>query len=269
MTGDADRGGRPVDMPAARDMEGYSDLYEAHYAGGFSLERVLIDTRRRLILASMAAHACRSVLEIGCGLEPLFMFASDFEGFTVVEPSARFAENARRLAANDPRVTIVEGFVEDVAGQLVDRAFDFIVASSLLHEVPDPDRLLRSIRALSGPETVVHLNVPNVRSFHRLLALEMGLIDSVFTQSKTEARFGRQTRFDLPSLASKVEAHGFEVRDSGTYFIKPFTHEQIEAAVDRGAIGREVVHGLERMAKHLPDMGAEMYVEARPRAPRP
>jgi SAM-dependent methyltransferase len=254
VTGDADR-----------DMEGYTDLYEAHYAVGFSMERVINEARRRIILGSMATHASRSILEIGCGLEPLFTFVADFEAFTVVEPSARFAENARRLAAADRRVTIVEGFVEDVAGVLEGGTFDFVVASSLLHEVPDPDRLLRSIRALSGPDTVVHVNVPNVRSFHRLLAVEMGLIDSVFTQSETEARFGRHTRFDLPSLVSVFEADGFAVVDSGTYFIKPFTHEQIEAAVDRGAIDREVVRGLERMGKYLPEMGAEMYVEARRR----
>jgi SAM-dependent methyltransferase len=246
-----------------RDIEGYSDLYEAHYGTGFSLERVLIEARRRIILAAMARHGSRSILEIGCGLEPLFTFVDDFDAFTVVEPSHRFVEHARQLAAADKRVTIVEGFVEEVGPHLAGASFDLVVVSSLLHEVPKPDALLTRIRTLCGPSTVVHLNVPNVRSFHRLLALEMGMIESVFSRSQTEARFDRHTRFDMESLRVMLEAHDFEILDSGTYFIKPFTNEQIEAAVDRSAIDSTVVHALERMVKYLPEMGAEMYVEAR------
>jgi SAM-dependent methyltransferase len=248
---------------AAGRVEGYTDLYEGHYSGGFSLERVLIEARRKIILDCVARHGSRSILEIGCGLEPLFTFVEDFDAFTVVEPSRRFVENARKLAAGDQRVTIIEGFIEEVAGQLGGHSFDLVVASSLLHEVPDPAALLTAIRSLCGPSGVAHLNVPNVRSFHRLLAYEMGLIDSLFVQSETEARFDRHTRFDAPALRAILEAQEFELLDSGTYFIKPFTHEQIEAAVDRGILDREVVRGLERMSKYLPEMGAEMYVEAR------
>ena len=39
--------------------------------------------------------------------------------------------------------------------------FDFVIASSLLHEVQDPTRFLRAVRSVCGPETVIHLNVPN------------------------------------------------------------------------------------------------------------
>lgn len=255
----------PRNDAAGRDVERYTDLYEEHYRTGFSLERVLIEARRGMILSAITRHGSRSILEIGCGLEPLFAFVDDFDSFTVVEPSHRFVEHARVLAAGDPRVAIVEGFVEQAAGKLLNTTFDLIVVSSLLHEVPDPGALMATIRQLCGPSTIVHANVPNVRSFHRLLAFEMGLIESVFVRSETEARFDRHTRFDAPTFRAIFEAHGFEILDFGTYFIKPFTHEQIEAAVDQGILDHEVVNALARMAKYLPEMGAEMYVEARAR----
>jgi hypothetical protein len=162
-------------------------------------------------------------------------------------------------------VHIVRGFLEEVAEEIRStvNALDFIVVSSLLHEVPDPHRLLGALRSLSGPQTVLHVNVPNVRSFHRLLALEMRLIKNLFEQSETERRFQRHTRFDQQQLRALCESVGFEVLRESTYFIKPFTHRQMERLIDEGIVDANVVDGLVRMAKYAPDLGAEIAVELR------
>jgi len=112
----------------------------------------------------------------------------------------------------------------------------------------------------------VHFNVPNVRSFHRLLALESGLIGDLFEQSETERRFQRHTRFDRERLEALLRANGFEILDSATYFVKPFTHAQMDALVQSGTCGPEVIEGLDRMTKYMPDMGCEIYANVRPLA---
>ncbi len=203
------------------------------------------------------------MLEIGCGLEPLFLSWDDFDIMTIVEPSAEFAAAARASAAGDARIDVRQGYVEDIASGMAGVNPAAIVVSSLLHEVPDPERLLAAVRALCGSETMVHINVPNVRSFHRLLALEMGLIADLFEPSETERRFHRQTRFDLPRLQIMLDAAGFEVLESGTYFVKPFTHAQMEALLASGVVDRRVIEGLNRMTRYLPEMGAEMFAHAR------
>ena len=245
------------------DMTDYSAQYLRQYDQQ-SFETVLVGIRRDEVLRAVARHPHARVLEIGCGLEPLFTFADGWSRFTVVEPSEEFVRHARELADAREGVRVLQGFFEDVQPQLEAGTFDLVIVSSLLHEVPDPRALLRAIRAVCGPDTVVHLNVPNMRSFHRLLAYEMGLIASIFEPSEIERRFQRHTRYDMPGLVALVEAEGFRVLDSGTYFVKPFTHGQMEAMLGAGIIDARVIDGLGRMVAHMPGMGCEMYVDLVP-----
>ena len=256
------------------DIRDYTQKYAAHYRGSGPgwFEATLVEIRRRQVVASLERHPHARVLEVGCGLEPLFTYWSGFQRMTVVEPSPDFVANARAQAARravtnlDVDVEVIQGFLEDVAEQLTGAApLDFVVASSLLHEVADPERLLRTLHALAAPATVLHFNVPNVYSFHRLLALEMGLITDLFEQSETEKSFQRTTRFDRAKLEAMLVAADFEVLRFGTYFVKPFTHAQMERLIDDKILPVGAVLGLERMSTHLPDMGAEMYVEVRRR----
>lgn len=246
------------------DIDRYAEEYRKHYDEQ-SFELHLIAARRTQVLQSLLTHPHTDIVEIGCGLDPLFLHVTDYTTFTVIEAVPEFAQRARDLAGGRPNITVIQGRFEETAVRAQKgREFDFIVLSSLLHEVPDPSRLLRAVHGISVPGTTTHINVPNVRSFHRLLALESGMIDSIFAQSQTEARFQRYTRFDLPSLIGLVEHEGFRVLSSGTYFVKPFSNAQMELILKHGIIGIEVVEGLERMIKYLPEMGSEMYVEVRP-----
>lgn len=243
------------------DMRDYSTRYLDQYDQQ-SFETVLVPIRREAVLATVSRHPHRHVLEVGCGLDPLFPYVDDFASFRIVEPSEVFVEAARRKAADDERVVVVQGFLEECVAQVgSDSPPDLVVVSSLLHEVDDPHALLSSVREVCTAETVVHLNVPNMRSFHRLLAVEMGLIASVFTQSELEKRFQRRSQYDLPSLLDAVTAAGFRVGMSGSYFIKPFTHPQMQRMLAEGILDERVLAGLARMVRHMPDMGCEIYVE--------
>lgn len=238
--------------------------YSAHYREQYqheSFEKVLVGIRRREVIASVAAYRRGRVVEVGCGLEPLFPFIGDFGTFTVIEPVPEFAEAAREQASDDPRIVVREGFIEDIAADIAkEGAPDLVIVSSLLHEVANPTSLLHAIRELCGAGTVAHFNVPNIRSFHRLLAVEMGIIPTVFTQSDLEARFDRRTQYDAASLAATVTEAGFHVLDSGSYFIKPFTHDQMQRLLAHGIIDTKAIEGLRGMARHIPALGAEIYV---------
>ena len=243
-------------------IETYWKEYERQYSGDEWFEKVLVAARRRRVLESAARNPARHVLEIGCGMESLVSSWGPFEQFTIVEPVEEFCARARQAAPDGSEVTVLCGYLEEQTDALAERApFDLIVASSLLHEVPDPRRLLVSIASLCSTSTVVHLNVPNVRSFHRLLALEMGQIADLFERSEMEKRFGRVTRFDRATLETMLHEAGFLVRHFETYFVKPFTHRQMEQIVDAKILPVEVIAALDRMAKYMPDLGCEMFVE--------
>jgi SAM-dependent methyltransferase len=245
------------------NADDYARRYAAQYDRA-AFETVIVAARRRRVLASVEAHSHRAMLEVGCGLEPLFPHVSGYDAYTVVEPAPEFAARARANAAGDERIRIVGATLETAAPTL-SMPFDFVVVSSLLHEVPDPRALLHAVRTVAPPGAVVHVNVPNVRSFHRLLGYEMGVIGDVFEASETERHFGRHSRFDRDTLLSLLDEEGFEALDWGTYFVKLFTHDQMDRLIASGIVPGSIVEGLERMTKYMPELGSEMYADVRVR----
>jgi len=63
----------------------------------------------------------------------------------------------------------------------------------------------------------------------------------------------------VESLTSLVESTGYKVLEIGTFFIKPFTHEQMQRILDQKIIDSQVLMGLNAMSDALPAMGAEIY----------
>lgn len=242
------------------DLGDYSSKYAEHY-GAPSFEPVMVAVRHERVLASLGDVTGLQVLEIGCGLDPLAGHAFGAAHWTIVEPAAAFVAAAREQFEGNREIEVLEGFFEELIPRL-SRGYDRVVVSSLLHEVEEPVAFLRALRSVCGNKTRVHVNVPNVRSFHRLLALESGLIDDVFEPSSTERRFQRVTRFDLAKLTDLLEAQGFAVVAAGSYFVKPFTHEQMQLLLESGALDPRVITGLARMIRYMPNHGAEIYVDA-------
>jgi SAM-dependent methyltransferase len=198
-------------------------------------------------------------------MEPLFLYCTDYKTYTIVEPSDELVQHARKLAKNKRNITIIHGFMEEVYKKLIEsrHGFDFIILSSVLHEVPDPNKLLQAVYQICSTETVVHINVPNAYSFHRILAYEMGLISDIFEKSETDIKFQRHTNFDKQLLFKMLEENGFQIITYGTYLVKPFNNEQMEKILEQGILSKDIIEGLEMMVKYLPDMGCEIFVNAK------
>lgn len=246
----------------ARDIAGYSQKYVAD-----DFERVLVRYRRKQQLKMIESAPHKHILEIGCGLEPIFQYVEDFKQMVIVEPSDTFYCNANELARQKGYlgscVSIFRGFFEEVADKLQGELFDVILLSSLLHQVQNPEALLESVRTLCGEETLVHVNVPNINSFHRLLAYESGLLTDLNELGERAKGYFTNYIYSLQSLNTLVNQAGFEVQDQGSYFVKPFTHDQMDFLFSSDQIDPAVLDGLDRMVKYMPDLGAEIYVNVK------
>jgi len=109
---------------------------------------------------SLVPSTADTVLSLGCGWGAL---------------EARLAENGLRVTAVpldpvipggicDRGVEVVSGELEDVLLALCGRQFGCILLSHVLHLVPDPIHLLRSIRKMLSPDGILILSLPNMSS---------------------------------------------------------------------------------------------------------
>lgn len=141
--------------------------------------------------------------------------------------------------------------------------FDFVICSSLLHELEEPIKMLEEIEKVCSDNTILHINVPNAISFHRLLAKEMGLINDVHGMSARNNLLQQNTVYDIDMLRRSVERVGFKEIESGSYFVKPFTHTQMHEMMRKDIINEQVLNGLYGMEKYMPGLGSEIYINAK------
>jgi ubiquinone/menaquinone biosynthesis C-methylase UbiE len=235
--------------------------YESAYSA-VDFEVIQAKYRKKLLIETLNTYQPKHVLEVGCGLDTIAKHWGQFEQFTIVEPGANFAQKARQATHDQQNTQVIEGFLEDEVANLRP-VFDLVLLSSLLHEVPDVQVFLAGVQSICSDETVIHINVPNAKSLHRILALEMQMIDSVFETSAMQKMYQQTRIYDLDTLTSEIEKAGYEVISKGSFFMKPFTHGQMHALLQNNIVGNEVLDGLWNLTKHFPDNGSEIYMNVR------
>jgi hypothetical protein len=238
--------------------------YQSHYANQ-PYEKYQVYFRKTKLKEIMKSVTHNNLLEVGCGLESIFLDIDDFDKITVIEPADLFYEKALvdRKSKKDKDIQIIKGYLEETISELKNNTYDFILISSLLHEIPNVDLFLNSIYNLANKDTIIHVNVPNADSFHRVLALEMGLIKSQFEKSENNIEFQQNTVFDIKLLKETFINAGFEVVDEGSYSVKIFTHLQMQNLIDRGYIDLDILEGLYKMEKYMPGLGSEIYINVK------
>lgn len=199
-------------MKNTRDIERYTKDY-IHSDNDF--EAVMVHYRRQKVLEILHHYKPKRILEIGCGVQASFDFYQEYEKFVVVEPSKEFCKMISSSKHKNAKVSIINDFLENQIPTLEKQEFDFILLSSLLHELNSPLDFLKSLRKLCGEDTILHINVPNNKSFHLLWAYEAGLIKHIGQLTSTAVKMQQNSAFDAQSLAQIVQKAGFDINGGG------------------------------------------------------
>lgn len=241
-----------------RDIEKYTKDYNQP-----NFEDYQIIYRRRKILEILNQYKPKRILEIGCGMEPLFQYIEfDYDVYTVVEPSKEFCDNAKSLAKGNTKISCFNEYFTS-SEKLREQKFDFILCSGLLHELEEPVLFLKEVAAICNEQTVFHVNVPNAYSLHRILAKGMDLIKDEHDMSERNKLYQQNNIYDIDSLSASLRKTGFFELEKGTYFIKPFTHTQMYQMMKQNIIDENVLDGLYELGKVLKEFGSEIYVNAK------
>lgn len=243
-----------------RDIANYEEEYNKEYC-----ENIQVEFRFKKIIEIINRYNHNCILEVGCGNIPFFMRYQDFEELTIVEPGKSFANNARKLSNNfdNKKICIYEAFIEDIQNKLESNKYDYILLSSLIHELDNPINVLSTIYNLCSNDTIVHINVPNAYSIHRILAKELGMISDVHEISSLGKKLQQNKVYDLEQLSSLVESIGFEVIEKGSYFPKFFSYSQIEQMLRYDIIDDKYFEGMYKLSDSLPNFGSEIYLQIR------
>ncbi len=243
-----------------RDLLDYQEQYSNQ-----PYEKYQVAFRKRKLIELLLKYNHKELLEVGCGLESIFLDYNNYENITVIEPAEMFYEKALadKETAQNKNITIIKSLLEDSVSQMKNKNFDFILVSSLLHEIPDQLSFMKTLSDIASEDTVIHFNVPNAKSFHRLLAVEMGLIKNEFQKSNSNIQFQQHTVFDLELLIETVLKNGFKVIESGSYSFKPFTHRQMQNMINSKLITEQMLDGFYNMDKYLHELGSEIFVNVK------
>ena len=249
--------------PSLRRSPADAATYASALKADYGFESECVRARFNYLLRHIKELRPVRILEVGCGFELFFdravQSAVDFDRWVVIEPASALARKAKTRAESDPRLLVIEGYCEDPA---VDKAvrelgpFDMLLLSGVLHEVDEPLLVLKSALSLVGSGTNVVVTTPNALSFHRLLAVEMGLIPDAHTHSQRNNALQQRIVYDPHSLRMLLEEGGVgHLRFEG-YLFKPFTHTQMGQIL--GLLPPDVCGGLENLGRQFPQHGAEI-----------
>ena len=246
-----------------RDIEDYTKKYVNK-----PFEDTMVRIRKKVVIEQCMKYPHANIVEIGCGMSPLFVDFENFDRLIIIEPSAMFATNAQQLAEEKSvtkKIKIVNEFVENIEKSVLEDFgnIDFIIVSSLLHEVDEPQKLLEGVGKLCSRKTIVHINVPNAKSLHRMIAVAGGMIADEHDRSKEQIKLQISRTYDMALLHEEMAHAGFHIVDEGSYFMKPFTHKQMQQCIDAGIIDECVLQGLENVIQFFPDLGAGIYVNVK------
>jgi 2-polyprenyl-3-methyl-5-hydroxy-6-metoxy-1,4-benzoquinol methylase len=194
------------------------------------------------------------VLELGCatGLMTEQLVAAGAR-VTAVDRAGHYLERvaARRL----PGVDVVAA---DLAIAFPDvGVHDHVLATSLLHQIPDPAAFVAAAAARLRPGGLLHLTVPNPRSLHRLLAVDDGHLASLGEISALGHETQVTRMMDAEDLVAIGVAAGLRPVHRGGVLLKPVPNAEMEALPDA------VLERLLAAGRHAPELCAMSYVVLR------
>ena len=239
-----------------RDLDGYFFHFNQ-----LPFERTQEKFRKRKILDLLSHHKADggNLLEVGPGFNPLFPVLKTFKSSVVLEPIFEIYNQLTNSYKQNSKLKIVNSALEKYISENPNKKFDTVILSSVLHEIPNPDFILKLIHGILEVGGILFVVVPNNQSLHRLIGERMGIINSLTELTKTEKLMQQTSSFSPQRLTNQLESHGFKIKEVITSFIKPLPHAKMQKAMDDSLLSEEDLEFLYKISVFMPDFGSEIF----------
>ena len=187
-------------------------------------------------------------LEVGCSVGHMTKYLKDaFPHVTALDGSSEALDQMRDW----PNVVKVHSMIEDY---LPKEKYSTIVANHFLEHVSDPVAVLKMMRGMLVAGGVLIVGVPNAKSWHRLAAVKIGLLDSEYQLNGRDEILGHYRVYDRASLHEQVQLAGLSIKAEGGLLMKFLPNSMM---ID---LSEEVILAYERLSYDYGDNGAEIFV---------
>ncbi len=187
-------------------------------------------------------------LELGSAEGQMTRFLiNDFDMLTAVDGSKELLD----LIPEAPNLKKIHSFFEKLTPE---HKYNTIILEHILEHVDNPVELLKLAKTWLAEDGVMLCGVPNALSFHRLVAVKMGLLETPYQLNARDHQLGHQRVYDMDTFVLDLESAGLTVKSTGGVFLKPLSNKQIETNWDE-----KMIAGFYELGKDFPRHAAEIY----------
>lgn len=134
--------------------------------------------------------------------------------------------------------------------------FDLVLATNVFEHVLNTSELFDSIKQWLAPGAICIITVPNSESFHRRIAVEMGLQESTKTLSSRDKIVGHLRVYDLAQICDEIRSSGFKILKIEGMVLK-FLSNSLQKQLPL-----EIIAALHKVASmYPPEYAANLYLE--------
>jgi 2-polyprenyl-3-methyl-5-hydroxy-6-metoxy-1,4-benzoquinol methylase len=236
----------------ANEQSRLQDLERWYFDQQLNFDKTLIGLHYRTIQPFLRGPRG---LELGTGDGIMTRLLSpDFELLTSVDGSQTLLDSIPDAPNLSKVCSLFEAYQPT-------EAFNSVMMIHILEHVADPVDIMRRAASWARPDGVVIAGVPNGHSFHRLAAVEMGMLSDPCQLNERDHALGHRRVYTPATFRADLEAAGLEVIELGGVFFKSLTNRQIEEWYTP-----QMVEGFYLLGKKFPEHAAEIYAICRPAA---
>lgn len=176
------------------------------------------------------------------------LLVEEFKALHILEGS----ESLLNEIPDYPNVTKYHSLFEEFD---TTQKYDTIVMSHVLEHIENPAFLLNKIYNWIADDGIFLVSVPNAKSIHRLVAVEMGMLTSEYELNSRDCELGHFRVYDMDSLSKQMVEAGFKIIDKGGIFLKPLSNGQIEKSWTP-----DIIEGFYKVGKYFQKNCSDIFI---------